>query len=134
MELFLATLFIVICLLLIVVVLLQKGRGGGLGAAFSGSGSAAFGTRTGDVFTWVTIVLTILFLLLAVGTQLYYRPKAATPSVKSAPPVEAPQEAPASGESGTAPAGAAIPPAPASSPAAPAGEVPAASAPAAPTN
>ena len=68
-----ATLFIVICVLLIIVVLLQKGRGGGLGAAFGGMGSSAFGTKIGDVFTWVTIVLVALFLLLAIGTQLMWK-------------------------------------------------------------
>ena len=74
MATFLGTLFLVICILLVIVILLQKGRGGGLGAAFGGAGSAAFGTRTGDVFTWVTIVLTALFLLVAVVTTLVYRP------------------------------------------------------------
>jgi protein translocase SecG subunit len=67
-------LFLIICILLIIVVLLQRGRGGGLGAAFGGAGSSAFGTRTGDVFTWVTIVLTALFLVLAIGTAVLYRP------------------------------------------------------------
>jgi protein translocase SecG subunit len=67
-------LFIIICFLLVVVVLLQKGRGGGLGAAFGGAGSSAFGTRTGDVFTWITIVLTALFLLLAVSATVLVRP------------------------------------------------------------
>ena len=70
----LLVLFIIICLLLVVVVLLQKGRGGGLGAAFGGAGNAAFGTRTGDVFTWITIVLTAMFLLLAVGASVLVRP------------------------------------------------------------
>ncbi|MCJ7544650.1 MAG: preprotein translocase subunit SecG [Phycisphaerae bacterium] len=74
MVIFLGTLFIVICVLLIIVVLLQKGRGGGLGAAFGGAGASAFGTRTGDVFTWVTIVLTGLFLVMAVVTTLVLRP------------------------------------------------------------
>lgn len=74
MTIFIGALFLIICLLLIVVVLLQKGRGGGLGAAFGGMGSSAFGTRTGDVFTWVTIVLTGLFLLLAIGASLLFRP------------------------------------------------------------
>ena len=76
MDTFLITLFIIVCVLLIIVVLLQKGRGGGLGAAFGGIGSSAFGTRVGDVFTWVTIVLTAAFLLLAIGTTMWFRPKA----------------------------------------------------------
>ena len=82
MDVFFGVLFLIICILLIVVVLLQKGRGGGLGAAFGGAGGGAFGTRTGDVFTWVTIVLTGLFLLLAIGTSFLYRPDI----VQSAPP------------------------------------------------
>lgn len=74
-DTFLATLFIITCILLIVVVLLQKGRGGGLSAAFGGMGSSAFGTRVGDVLTWVTIVMVALFLILATGTTLRFKPK-----------------------------------------------------------
>ena len=74
MDTFLTTVFLIICVLLIVVVLLQKGRGGGVGGLFGGGGSSAFGTRTGDVFTWVTIVLVAFFLLLAVGVSLWTRP------------------------------------------------------------
>ena len=88
---FLGTMFLVTCALLVIVVLLQKGRGGGLGAAFGGAGSSAFGTRTGDVFTWVTIVLTALFLLLAIGSTLAFRPKTgqvATPTVDQTGPIE----------------------------------------------
>ena len=77
-HILLGVLFLVICFLLIIIVLLQKGKGGGLGAAFGGMGSSAFGTRTGDVFTWVTIVLTGLFLLLAIATNLSYRPEPGT--------------------------------------------------------
>ncbi len=70
----LAVLFVIVCLLLIGVILLQKGRGGGLGAALGGgAGSSAFGTKTGDVMTWVTIVLVGLFLLLAMGTVVAMR-------------------------------------------------------------
>lgn len=72
---FLGTLFIIVCVLLIIVVLLQKGRGGGLGSAFGGAAASAFGTRVGDVFTWVTIVLVGLFLLLAIGTTMVFRTK-----------------------------------------------------------
>ena len=63
MDTFLAILFILICVLLIGMVLLQKGRGGGLSGAFGGAGGhSAFGSRTGDVFTWITVVLVCLFL------------------------------------------------------------------------
>jgi len=71
----LGILFMIVCVLLIIVILLQKGRGGGLGAAFGGGGQSAFGTRTGDVFTWITIVLTGLFLLLAILTSVAIRPE-----------------------------------------------------------
>lgn len=73
-DVFILTMFLVICALLIIVVLLQKGRGGGLGAALGGIGSTAFGTRTGDVLTWVTIVLTALFLLFAIFSIMAYTP------------------------------------------------------------
>jgi protein translocase SecG subunit len=81
-DIFLGVLFLIICCLLIIIVLLQKGKGGGLGAAFGGMGQAAFGTKTGDVFTWVTIVLTGLFLILAVAASLSFRP---TPGLVAQP-------------------------------------------------
>jgi preprotein translocase subunit SecG len=74
LQIILVTLFVVICILLIIVVLLQKGRGGGLGAAFGGVGTTAFGTKTGDVFTWVTIILTVLFVLLSIAAAIAIRP------------------------------------------------------------
>lgn len=76
MDYLLMVLFLIVCLLLIVVVLLQKGRGGGLSGAFGGAGAGggAFGTRTGDVFTWVTIVLTGAFLAFAIIGTVVARP------------------------------------------------------------
>lgn len=63
--------FIFTCLILILVVLIQKGRGGGLASAFGGAGgNTAFGSKTGDVLTWVTSVVFGIFLLLAVGLNL----------------------------------------------------------------
>jgi preprotein translocase subunit SecG len=43
---------------LMVVILLQRGRGVGLSGAFGGAGGAstAFGAKTGDFLTWVTVV------------------------------------------------------------------------------
>ena len=47
---------IVIALMLIGLILLQKNRGAGLSGAFGGVGGySAFGTKTGDFLTWVTV-------------------------------------------------------------------------------
>jgi hypothetical protein len=48
--------------------------------------SSAFGTRTGDVFTWVTIVLTGLFLVLAIVSTAVFRPKEAVLYPQFSPP------------------------------------------------
>jgi len=75
MGILLMILFVLVCILLIGVILLQKGRGGGLSGAFGGAGGhSAFGSRTGDMFTWITVVLVALFLLLGVATVKYFRP------------------------------------------------------------
>jgi preprotein translocase subunit SecG len=65
-------LFVFICLFLILLVLIQKGRGGGLSGAFGGGGggSSAFGSKTGDVLTWTTAVVFLIFLLLAIALNL----------------------------------------------------------------
>jgi preprotein translocase subunit SecG len=53
-------------LLLIFIILLQRGRGGGLAGALGGmGGQSAFGTKAGDVFTRITIVVAILWVLSA---------------------------------------------------------------------
>jgi protein translocase SecG subunit len=66
--------FIIVCVLLVLLVLLQKGRGGGLGAALGGFGSSAFGTKTGDMATVVTIVLASIYLLIGVVATYAFRP------------------------------------------------------------
>jgi preprotein translocase subunit SecG len=71
----LAVVFVIASILLIVVVLLQKGKGGGLSAAFGGAGGqSAFGSKTGDVFTWITIVIVGSYLLLAMILTMNYKP------------------------------------------------------------
>ena len=88
-------LFLITCLLLIVVVLLQKGRGGGLSGAFGGvGGHSAFGAKTGDVFTWVTVGLTFAFIVIAcIGNYVFVAPpsKAPTADVENASPKDAGQ-------------------------------------------
>jgi preprotein translocase subunit SecG len=75
-----ATLFVLICILLILVILVQKGRGGGLSGAFGGvGGHSAFGAKTGDVFTWITICLTFLFVATAVVGNYAFHPTEAAP-------------------------------------------------------
>jgi preprotein translocase subunit SecG len=59
-------LIIVLCVFLIGVILIQRGKGGGLAGAFGGvGGSSAFGTKTGDVFTRITVGIAIAWILLA---------------------------------------------------------------------
>lgn len=54
---------------LIFIILLQRGRGGGLAGAFGATGGqSAFGTKAGDVFTKITIVVAVIWVALAAVT------------------------------------------------------------------
>ena len=77
---FLAVIFVIVSVLLIILVLLQKGRGGGLASAFGGAGGqSAFGSKTGDTFTKITIGFVVVFLVLAVVISKYYKPESTIP-------------------------------------------------------
>ena len=80
--------FVIIAVLLILVILVQRGRGGGLIGAFGGpGGSSAFGAKTGDVFTVITVVMAGLFLVVA--CLLVFKP---APPTFVRPPSELPIE------------------------------------------
>jgi preprotein translocase subunit SecG len=58
-------LVILTSLFLIGLVLIQRGKGGGLAGAFGGvGGSSPFGSKAGDTFTRITIVVAGFWILL----------------------------------------------------------------------
>src|SRR5438477_824148 len=60
---------------LILVVLVQRGRGGGLTGALGGmGGQSAFGTKAGDLFTRITIVVAALWVLLSMAALKVLNP------------------------------------------------------------
>lgn len=63
-----AVFWVISAVILILIILLQKGKGAGLGGAFGAGapGGGLLGTKTGDFFTWVTIIIAAIVLLLPV--------------------------------------------------------------------
>jgi preprotein translocase subunit SecG len=59
--------FVIICILLVCIVLIQSDEGGGMGGLFGGSGTQAFGSRSGNVITRTTYILVTLFFLASFG-------------------------------------------------------------------
>ncbi len=67
-------LFSLLGLFMMFIILLQRGRGGGLAGAFGGAGGqSAFGTRAGDVFTKITVVVAILWVAMACASIYAFR-------------------------------------------------------------
>jgi preprotein translocase subunit SecG len=57
----------VVALFLILLILVQRGKGGGLAGAFGGmGGQSAFGTKAGDLFTKITIVVATVWIVLCI--------------------------------------------------------------------
>lgn len=62
----LMTLLMFTSLLMIGLILLQRGKGGGITGALGGmGGQSAFGTKAGDLFTRITVVMAVVWILLA---------------------------------------------------------------------
>lgn len=77
-------------LFLILLILVQRGRGGGLAGAFGGmGGQSAFGTKAGDTFTRVTMIMAAFWILLSIACikliNKSVEPKPVQPSGISAP-------------------------------------------------
>ncbi len=54
---------------LVLLILVQRGRGGGLAGALGGAGGqSAFGAKAGDLFTVITSVGALLWIVLAIST------------------------------------------------------------------
>ncbi len=112
-QLGLLILLISVSLFLMLVILLQRGRGGGLSGAFGGGGggTAAFGAKTGDVFTLITVVVAVAFLLLSIFANYAFdesslRTTAALPAATTTVPIDtgAGEAVPAEGTVPVAPA------------------------------
>lgn len=87
--------------LLILTILVQRPQGGGLAAAFggagAGSGQTAFGAKTGDALTIMTIVMFVLWLLISIA--LVHVTKAPSPGARGAEQTNGqPAEAPPASE------------------------------------
>ena len=66
MGYFLMVVLFFVSLFMMFIVLLQRGRGGGLAGALGGmGGQSVLGTKAGDVFTKITVVVAVLWVLLA---------------------------------------------------------------------
>jgi preprotein translocase subunit SecG len=97
----LAVAFAFIAILLILIILLQRGRGSGLAGAFGGAGAAAtsaFGAKTGDALTWITVGMAVLFLLFAIVLNYVFRE--ADPGLEAVAQPQQQQTAPGAPQNG----------------------------------
>ncbi|GAB4142912.1 MAG: hypothetical protein Tsb009_13580 [Planctomycetaceae bacterium] len=106
-------LLLIVGFLLMFIVLLQRGRGGGLAGAFGGlGGQSAFGTKAGDVFTKITVVMAVIWVVLAGVTGFAMRDYAESgyeggkeanqPELRAAGAKTTPKKTPAKTDGGSA--------------------------------
>lgn len=56
------TFVLIVSIFMVGLVLIQRGKGGGLAGAFGGSGgSSPFGSRAGDTFTRITLIVALVW-------------------------------------------------------------------------
>jgi preprotein translocase subunit SecG len=128
----------VLSLFLTLLILVQRGRGGGLTGALGGmGGQSAFGAKAGDLFTKITIVTAMIWILLGMGAlKALHKPRLSGDSTKPLP-ATAPGDTTKGGETpvdptGPAPSGLTPDNTPAPKGDAPKNDTPAPAAPAAP--
>ncbi len=95
----LGLMLVLTALFLILLVLIQRGRGGGLTGALGGAGGqSAFGTKAGDVFTRITVVVAAFWIglcILALNLLGQGRSPIDSSLGRNAPTAIAPQTQPA---------------------------------------
>jgi preprotein translocase subunit SecG len=69
----------ILSVFMILVILVQRGRGGGLTGALGGmGGQSAFGTKAGDLFTRITIVVAAIWVILSMVALKVLNPHGVT--------------------------------------------------------
>ena len=87
---------------LVLLVLVQKGRGGGLAGALGGpGGSSAFGAKAGDIFTRITIVAAVVWVIFAIGASLWAKNQEGTFGTGGGQRRKPPASAPSGSTEGT---------------------------------
>ena len=102
---FLTLLLVVVGFFLTFIVLLQRGRGGGVSGALGGlGGQSAFGTKAGDVFTRITIVVSVIWVVLNCASIFANRSQSESRYSGRVGPAEI-EKAPKAGAEGKPPSG-----------------------------
>jgi len=88
----------VLSVFLVLIILVQRGRGGGLTGALGGmGGQSAFGTKAGDLFTRITIVVAAIWVILSMASLKVLNQYSTTGGLSSSERGRPTTTAPASG-------------------------------------
>jgi len=68
----LGVILFLISFFLVFIILIQRGKGGGIAGSLTGTAQSAFGARGGDILMWLTLSLTIIWILLCCVTIFFF--------------------------------------------------------------
>ncbi len=68
----LGVILFLLSLFLIFIILIQRGKGGGIAGSLTGTAQSAFGARGGDILMWLTLTMTIIWILLCCLTIFFF--------------------------------------------------------------